>query len=134
MIAQGPEEMEVSERLDNQEITCFAMNKDIVLVAKEALANNLITAVLFIVIVPNRILSIIYYHMQPNIGEFVPYMLVNKIMLPFRNGNTSEPSPLIKKPTFFNFESILTSTDFPVLLVLISHMVHAFVCCFYFFL
>lgn len=82
--AQGPEEREVSESLDNQEITCFTMNKDLVLVAKEALANNLITALSFIVIVPNRILSIIYYHMQPNIGEFVPYMLVNKIMLPFR--------------------------------------------------
>ena len=82
--AQGPEKREVSESPDNQEITCFTMNKDILLVAKEALSNNLITALLFIVIVPNRILSIIYYHMQPNIGEYAPYLLVNKIMLPFR--------------------------------------------------
>ena len=84
MNAQGTEDNEISEGLENQEIGCCTMNKDIVLVAKEALANNLITALLFIVIVPNRILSIIYYHMEPDHGEFVPFMLVNKIMMPFR--------------------------------------------------
>ena len=80
-------EGELRDEQDNEEeitIQCFNPNKEIFLVAKAALTMNFLLSVYFIVIVPNRILAIIYQNCNEVSGDCDSYMLLNRILTPFR--------------------------------------------------
>ena len=75
--------LEILENQVDHPLQCFNINKEILLVAKKTLTINLITSLLLIVIIPNRILAIIYYHMNAVSGNEESYMLISRIMNPF---------------------------------------------------
>ena len=76
--------MECEEIETDPNSQCFHPFHDIFLLAKAALTMNLITSVLFIVMVPSSILQIIYQNCNKLSGGCGNYTFVHYLMSPFR--------------------------------------------------
>ena len=74
-----------AKAIDTDTATCFAVNnKEVMLIVKEILSNNLITALTLLAVVPDRILAIIFFHMRFDNETSLSFASLNKFINPFR--------------------------------------------------
>ena len=65
-------------------IRCFNQNKELFSVAKAALTMNLITAVLFIIMIPLTLLALIYQNCSKECGDCENYLVYYNVLAPMR--------------------------------------------------